>query len=460
MPALVSEDSQQLGHSAPHGAEYVGMIEVVVLRCHPVSAQPDAGNVPVPQPRSSKAPTESMPVGKLLRVATSLPLSDDSSASSETSGPFIGMFDGANDEGPREGTVMPFGGDAGWDKPMPQTSKGTQQTQASLASLAASAIEPLNGPSGSAAVNPQWHGRNQSHSHFRQDWGQSRRPSSQISQSQSSPQIQAQGKSDGEAASGSVSGSKLSALGNNGEPVRSGTTGQGTPSVIININQVDSLPGLWGIRPLSPAASEVDSWATRKSTHDNGKEGCQASQEPRDSRRPNTSWQAPVTWSDIGRGGQPSDDKKEFAKGSLNNKSLANPPTRGDANNVGNKGSVRQLILLVTLVKCGSLTLSRRMRGVRQIPILLEANGQLQSMLRLRVTVSGKARRETAWIVYLQLEVCLGPGRLMRTRKTIPLLVQVPTRLVLNSKFQAQADETTRVLAPPRKSRTKRKVKL
>ncbi|SLM40724.1 hypothetical protein LPUS_11565 [Lasallia pustulata] len=342
----VSEDSQQLGHKAPHGAEYVGMIEVVVLRCHPVSAQPDAGNVPVPQPRSSKAPTEPMPVGKLLKVATSLPLSDDSSVSSETSGPFIGTFDGANDEAPREGTVMPFGGDAGWDKPMPQKSKGTQQTQASLASPAASASKPLNEGSGSAAgalIHPQWHGRNQSQSHFRQDWGQSRRPSSQISQSRSSPQMQAQSKSDGvignEAATGSVSGSKQSALGNNGEPVRSGTTGQGTPSVIININQVESPPGLWGARTLSPAVSEVDSWATRKSTHDNWKEGCQASQEPRDSRRPDTSWQAQVTWSDIDRGGQPSDDKKEFAKGSLNNKSLANAPTRGDANNVGNKGS-------------------------------------------------------------------------------------------------------------------------
>lgn len=467
MPALVSEDSQQLGHKAPHGAEYVGMIEVVVLRCHPVSAQPDAGNVPVPQPRSSKAPTEPMPVGKLLKVATSLPLSDDSSVSSETSGPFIGTFDGANDEAPREGTVMPFGGDAGWDKPMPQKSKGTQQTQASLASPAASASKPLNEGSGSAAgalIHPQWHGRNQSQSHFRQDWGQSRRPSSQISQSRSSPQMQAQSKSDGvignEAATGSVSGSKQSALGNNGEPVRSGTTGQGTPSVIININQVESPPGLWGARTLSPAVSEVDSWATRKSTHDNWKEGCQASQEPRDSRRPDTSWQAQVTWSDIDRGGQPSDDKKEFAKGSLNNKSLANAPTRGDANNVGNKGSVRQSILLGTLVKSGSLTLSRRMRcGVRQIPILLEANGQLQPMLQLQVTaVSGKARREIAGIVYPQLEVCLGHGRLMRMRK--PILVQVPPRLALNSKFQSQADEATRVLALPRKIRTKRKAKL
>ena len=390
-PVSASEHSQQPSSKAPHDGEYVGMIEVVVLRCHPVSAHADAGKAPEPQSRPSKTATVSMPAGIFSKVATSLPLSDDSSASSETSGPFIGMFDGAGDEALREGTIMPFGGDAGWDNPLPQKSRGVQKSGASSARPDETVNKPVNEGSGSGSatgsvLNSQWHGRNQSRCHFNQDWSQSGRPSSQISQSRNSPQTQAQGKGGGatgkEAASRSVSGSKLSAPGNAGEPVRSGPTVQGTPTVVMNTNQADLLPGRWGVRPASSAVSEVDSWATRRTPFDYGEETCRASQEPRESRRPNTSWQAPAAWSEGSRGGQPLDDKKEFAKGSANNISLANLPTYSDANNAGNKALVRKSILLGTLVNNASLTASRRIsHRTLSIPTQLGADGQSQPML-------------------------------------------------------------------------------
>lgn len=371
MPFLGSEDAQKLGHEATHGADYLGMVEVVVLRCLPGSEQPDAGKLPGPQSRPSKTPTGSMPVGKNLKLATLLPQSDDSSASSETSGPFIGMFDGASDEAPRKDMIMLFGGDAGWDDSLPQTSKATQRVGASLTNPDASVNKSVNegSISGSAlgsAVYSQWHGRNTSPSHFKQDWSQSGRPSSQISHSQNSPQAQTQGKSGGitenEAANPSVSGSKPSAPRNSvtGEPVRSGSTVQGAPSVIINMDQADPTPGPWGVGSASPVVSELDSWVTRQSPRDHGEKIRQASQESGESRRPSTSWPAPAAWSEIRRGGQPSEDKKESAKGSSDDKSLLNPPPRNDFSIIGNKSSVRQLILLRTLVETASLTSSRR----------------------------------------------------------------------------------------------------
>lgn len=334
------------------------MIEVVVLRCHPISAQPDAGKPPVLQSRTTKTPSDSVPAGKSLKIATTLPLSDDSSASSETSGPFIGMFDGAGDEAPRKGTVLPFGGNAGWNSPLPQTSRGTQQQGASSTRPDVS-TKPVNegSRSGSAAgsvVHSQWHGRSQSRNHFNQDWSQSGRPSSQINHSRNSPQTQAQGKTDGvtgkEAANRIVIGSQLGAPGNTGEPLRPGPTVQGTAAATMNTNQADLLPGRWG-KPVSPAVSEVDSWATRHTPYTFGKAGCQATQEPREPRQPNTSWQAPAEWSEVGRSRQASGDTKDVAKGPAYNTPLANPPTLSDANNVGNKDPVSQSVLLGTVVK-------------------------------------------------------------------------------------------------------------
>lgn len=372
MPDLASGDAPKLDHEAPHGAEYVGMIEVVVLRCHPVSAHPDAGTAHVPHLRSSKVPTGSMLVGKNLKVVPSLPLSDDSSESSETSGPFIGMFDGAGDEAPHEGIVMSFGGDAAWDEFLPKTSKASQKAGALSSSPAASDFTPFNETSGSGSaagsvLKSQWHGRNQSRFHFEQDWSQSGRPSSQITQSRNSPQTQAQGKSGGAAetaaANASVSGRELSAPGNTvpGEPGRPSPTVQGTHAVIVDTDQEDSTAGPWVFRPVGSAVSDADSWVTRPSRREYGEERRQASNEPEETRRSNTSWQVPATWSESDRGGQPPDDKQDIAKGSATNKPQVNLLIRSDSSNMGNKDSVRQSIWSGTFVESASLTFNRRL---------------------------------------------------------------------------------------------------
>lgn len=352
VPDLASGDAPNLNHEAPHGAEYVGMIEVVVLRCHPVPAHPDAGTAPVPHLRSSKTPTGSMLAEKNLKVVPSLPLSDDSSESSETSGPFIGMFDGAGDEALRECTVMSFGGDAAWDEFLPKTSKAPPKAEALSSSPAASDFTPFNKSSGlgsaaGGALKSQWHGRNQSRFHFEQDWSQSGKPSSQITQSRTSPRTQVHSKSDGatktEAASATVSGRKLSAPGNTvpGEPGRPSPTVQGTHAVIIDTNQEDSTADPWASRPVDSTVSFTDSWVTRRSRREYGNEKFQVSHEPQETPRSNTSWQAHTTWRESNRGSQPSDDKGEIAKGSATDKSLVNLLIRSDPSNLRNKDSVR-----------------------------------------------------------------------------------------------------------------------
>ncbi|MCJ1305837.1 hypothetical protein MMC08_008654, partial [Hypocenomyce scalaris] len=343
---VVSGDAQQLSHKAPHDAEHVGMIEVVVLRCHPISKELATGKMCESQPESlSKKPTGAANSGKTAKAATPPTPSDDSSTSSESSGPFLGMFDGAGDEAPNEFNGMAFGGDAGWDNPIPQASNGTQQWGASMTSPNRGAHPPAAEGPGSAAgrvIDPQWHGRDQSRHHFKQDWSQSGRPSSQTSQSRNSPQLQQQGSSGSfsgdKAANRSISGSKRTAPSNAGRAAGLGTTVPVTPAVIIDITQADPQPGIWGLTSAVPAASEVDSWATRQTPYDYGQEDGQARQEAVQARQPNDSWQAPTAWSEGGGNGQPSEDKKELSNESAGGNSLAIPQTSNKADNAGNQG--------------------------------------------------------------------------------------------------------------------------
>lgn len=444
------------------------MIEVVVLRCRPVSAHPGAGEAPVPHLRSLKAPTGSLPVGKNLKVVTSLPLSDDSSESSETSGPFIGTFDGAGDEAP---PVMSFGGDAAWDEFLPPTPKATQRAGALFSSPATSDVAPFNESSGSASgvasvLNSQWHGRNQSRFHFEQDWSQSGRPGSQITQSPNSPRTQAQGKGGGaakiEAANASVCESKLSAPGNTipGEPGRRSPTVQRTHAVIIDTDQEDSTGGPWVFRPVGSAVSLADSWVTRLSRRENGEEKSQASHEPKGTQKPTTSWQAPATWNESNHGGQPSDDKQEIPRGSASRKSLVNLLIRSDTGDKGNKDLVRQSILLKTSVSGASLTFSRRVPyQTLRTPALLRADGQSKPLVQLWVlAIFRKARRGTAGIVYPQLESCPELGVPMMRREPTTLLVGVRTWSLVDSKIKAQAEEATRVVTSPRRNQSRKNV--
>ena len=469
----VKGDAQQLTHKAPHDAEHVGMIEVVILRCHPISEQPDARKMSESQPKSlSKKPTEPANSEKTAKAATPPTPSDDSSTSSESSGPFLGMFDGAGDEAPNEYNGMAFGGDAGWDNPIPQASNGTQQWGASMTSPNTGAHQPAAEGSGSAAgrvVDPQWHGQNQSRHHFKQDWSQSRRPSSQTSQSRNSPQLQEQGNSGscsgGHTANRSMSGSKRNAPSNAGRAVGLGTTVPVPPAVIINITQADPQPGKWGVTSAVPAASEVDSWATRQTPYDYGQEGGQARQEAVQARQPNDFWQAPITWSEGGGNGEPSEDKKELSNLSAGDNSLVNPQTWNKADNAGNQGPVRIPILLKQLMLGASLISSRRIRlGILRTRVLSPPRvvGQVRAMGTLPVTAElGKVIRETVGILSLRVKVCQELGGLMMIQSPTILLAGERTRPMVHRRTKARVENATKLLMPPEtKTRAEHMVQL
>ena len=469
----VSGDAQQLSHKAPHDAEHVGMIEVVVLRCHPISKELATGKMCESQPESlSKKPTGAANSGKTAKAATPPTPSDDSSTSSESSGPFLGMFDGAGDEAPNEFNGMAFGGDAGWDNPIPQASNGTQQWGASMTSPNRGAHPPAAEGPGSAAgrvIDPQWHGRDQSRHHFKQDWSQSGRPSSQTSQSRNSPQLQQQGSSGSfsgdKAANRSISGSKRTAPSNAGRAAGLGTTVPVTPAVIIDITQADPQPGIWGLTSAVPAASEVDSWATRQTPYDYGQEDGQARQEAVQARQPNDSWQAPTAWSEGGGNGQPSEDKKELSNESAGGNSLAIPQTSNKADNAGNQGPVRITVLSKQLMLGASLTSSRKIRlGILQIQVLSPPRvvGPVQAMETLPVTAElGKAIRETAGILSLRVKACQELGGLMMIQSPTILLAGERTRPMVHRRTKARVEKATKLLMPPEtKTRAEHMVQL
>ena len=110
----VSNDTINTAPSTSIDIQYVGTIEVVVLRCYPMDK-------PI-KPASSR-PVQSLTPNQRFRqrvptvVASSVASSSNESWSDDNrSQPGLGgLFDGTDDKGPLEPRLMNFGGDASWD---------------------------------------------------------------------------------------------------------------------------------------------------------------------------------------------------------------------------------------------------------------------------------------------------------------------------------------------------------
>ena len=104
------------GQFYPPNVEYIGIIEVLVLRCHPVHETIYSGpsrpthTMSAPQSRNVK---ERVPTPIRSSVISSD--EDASSGEDDTSQALGGLFDGTNDDVPIHLGFMCFGGDAAWD---------------------------------------------------------------------------------------------------------------------------------------------------------------------------------------------------------------------------------------------------------------------------------------------------------------------------------------------------------
>ena len=265
------------GRLAPHNGEYVGTIEVVILRCYPgevtSSAEPSSlgsslQSTPEPakQPKQPPKPKQS----KELEKATPPSSSDDSSSSSSDddssdSGPGAmgGMSDGADDRPQGVQSNVGFGGDmAGDDDPPAKRSNPHQRSLNPSGSNQGGYIpKSQRGSAVGKKDRDSWGGSNTSRQHFNQDWGNY---NSQTGRNHSpEPQAPAGRNSKGNSPifsrrtpspkAEAVASTKNSPQMNVPVPV-----GQASPAIVINVNH-------GGISPatsvLPPAAPTVNSWA-------------------------------------------------------------------------------------------------------------------------------------------------------------------------------------------------------
>ena len=99
--------------SAPLDFQYIGTIEVVVLRCYPMNKPiKPAFTLPVQDLAPNQKFRQRVPLPVASPVASS---SNESWSDDNRSQPGLGgLFDGTNDNVPCEPGLMHFGGDASW----------------------------------------------------------------------------------------------------------------------------------------------------------------------------------------------------------------------------------------------------------------------------------------------------------------------------------------------------------
>lgn len=119
----VSNPREVASISAPHNGEYVGTIEVVVLRCLGFkSSSPKSGKAPVAKSSlPAHAPEPKVPRKSIIKSVSSESSDADDyndDSSSESSVPKkVTSYDGAYDDAPHLGGTISFGGDMAWDNP-------------------------------------------------------------------------------------------------------------------------------------------------------------------------------------------------------------------------------------------------------------------------------------------------------------------------------------------------------
>lgn len=110
----VSDGSMNAAPSAPSDVQSIGTIEVVVLRCYPMNKPiKPAFTHPVQIVTPGQISRQRIP---MLVASPGASSSDESWTDDNRSQPGVGgLFDGTDDNIPREPGLMYFGGDASWD---------------------------------------------------------------------------------------------------------------------------------------------------------------------------------------------------------------------------------------------------------------------------------------------------------------------------------------------------------
>ena len=281
---IVSEGSEATSHCAPHDAEYVGMIEVVVLRCQPKRE----GHLTTPPAQVDSNMRHHIKTTARARYAThfgnhampacSLNASSTApSASDETVG---SLFDDSSDS-PLERSH--FGGDGGWDEPL-QPQKGHEplneqhQWGFQMTGPDTGIYQPFEQgtPTLDARESQRWSDHRQSRDHFKQDWTQSsgQRPEAPYSQgrdwnsgsnTKGSPRVPA-------AQSPRAGNTARHGSSEDGRTTSAVPANTGTPAVVINVTQGTSQPQAWVEPSTRSIASKADSWTSRKTPYEGGKQ--------------------------------------------------------------------------------------------------------------------------------------------------------------------------------------------
>lgn len=225
----------------PHGAEYVGTIEVVVLRC--LSAETSNAIIPQYQPTEAKTSVQALNSNKFdwldPRSTLRQPSDDDSWSSSNSASAVGGMLDGACDFAIMPTGSMAFGGDMAWDDPPPNQDQ-TQQWRSGSRISNRGPDRSLSRGSGSntSKEGPQHSDtRDRSQDRSGQDWGPFR---SETKRSHNSPDPQGNAEQNSSSAKSKTLSSVVPRHSPAGSAVNqnssNGSATADAPVVVININ--------------------------------------------------------------------------------------------------------------------------------------------------------------------------------------------------------------------------------
>lgn len=256
-----------------------------MLRCYSGSADGSpasatAASFAVPKPAAASNGT--VKPKKIVEVQEAKPVNPQPKKDDPLYNDLMGgLFDGACDEFGELPRSMPFGGDAGWDKPNPKQGDG-QRWGYTITNENEGVYHPTSQQAGSAQ---EGHGRRQSrsrapaHGQYRTDWSYSDRQRSQERGRSTSYPVKSSFNANGKNYTASVGGfaSSPTRSANNVEATQGRSASQapvtpGGPAVVINVSQPAQSVGGWGgIPPYNPrVTSPTDNWATEKAPFDYG----------------------------------------------------------------------------------------------------------------------------------------------------------------------------------------------
>ncbi len=232
---IVSDLGAALESPAPHDAEHVGTIEIVVLRCYPASVE---------EKPSFKSTPRQQGVRKFTPEESSDSSSEDSPSENGSESEFGGLFDGAGDDRRNMPKSLPFGGDATSDQPG-HWNNGEQsswnQGDNSYAwggannSPNANALPTSGNGWGSApAPSPRWDTRASSSSnHFSEDWNKPSQATQEAAQPGSSRHSNHGSRRSGRSSSSNHNARAVNTNNNWG----TSESAQPSPAIVINVNQ-------------------------------------------------------------------------------------------------------------------------------------------------------------------------------------------------------------------------------